>query len=191
MPANLVSPEDIPRLAARIDSPTLLRALRRLRHVGFIMNNGGVDQETAAALGRLTELGLADPGYEGDAAETPFLWVSNLNGERVLKHLEATVSPRLAVHPRARTALASLPAAERDAVLATVEVLLARDPASWSRKEVSRVTPDKSDYLARVTPELRAFIRVPEAGSVELVDVVPEDTLRLFLERYGTGSKVG
>jgi hypothetical protein len=43
----------------------------------------------------------------------------------------------------------------------------------------------------KVTPELRAFVRTVESGGMELFDIVREDTLRLFLERYRAGSKAG
>ena len=46
-------------------------------------------------------------------------------------------------------------------------------------------------YLVPVTPELRAFIRVFDRQEVELFDLVPEDTLRQFLEHQGAGSTVG
>ena len=52
-------------------------------------------------------------------------------------------------------------------------------------------SPDKPVFLLRVTPELRAFIRLEEGGAVELFDILREDTLRLFLERYSLGSGVG
>jgi hypothetical protein len=46
-------------------------------------------------------------------------------------------------------------------------------------------------YLVRVSPELRAFVRVLDSGSLELFDVMREETLRLFLERYRAGSRAG
>src|SRR5262249_54836289 len=36
--------------------------------------------------GRLSELGLMDPGYEGDASGRPTMWVANGNGSRVLAY---------------------------------------------------------------------------------------------------------
>ena len=41
---------------------------------------------TATILRQLTDLGLVDPGYEGDQVERPYLWVSNGNGSRVLSY---------------------------------------------------------------------------------------------------------
>jgi hypothetical protein len=65
------------------------------------------------------------------------------------------------------------------------EALLGRDPASWPRKEVTRLDPDQPDFLLHVSPELRAFMRRDENGAVQIVDILREHTLRLFLERYG------
>jgi hypothetical protein len=189
MPATLVPDEAIPGLAAQVDSPDLLRTLNKLQDRGFIQN-GGLDRASVTALNRLAELGLADAGYDVSASGEPFIWVSNHNGTRVLNSFLANFNSRVTIQPRAQTALASLPEEDRQAVLAMVEALQAREPASWSSQEATRVSPDKPVYLLRVTPELRAFIRV-EDGGLELFDIVREDTLRLFLERYRTGSKVG
>jgi hypothetical protein len=87
MPADLVPNAAIPGLAARVDSPALLRVLRHIQKAGFILNGRQVDEETASALGRLTGLGLVDPGYEGAVSGRPDLWVSNGNGSRVLSYL--------------------------------------------------------------------------------------------------------
>lgn len=190
MPADLVPPEAIPKLADQIDSPSMLRVLRRLVKAGFIQNGPDVDQETAGVLQRLTDFGLADPGYDGPRDGKPFVWVSSSNGESVLRHLEASApfGCKIKVHPRARTALASLSENDRQAVLTAAEALQAYDPAAWPRDQVSRLSPDKPVYLLRTSPELRAFIRVLESGQLELFDVVREETLRLFLERQRVSS---
>jgi hypothetical protein len=190
MPADLVPKEAIPELAARVDSPELLRALRRVQQAGFILR-GAADQQTASILQRLAGLGLVDPGYEGTPSGKPFIWVMNQNGERVLRYFEGALASRVHVHPLARTVLASLPEAEQQAVLATVEALLNRDPASWPAAEVARLSPDKPEYLLRVPPDLRAFVRVLEPGGVELLDVIPEEPLRRFLERHRAEGKAG
>ena len=104
---------------------------------------------------------------------------------------EAQVEARLKVHPRARTALAALSQREKRAVLEAVAKLQKTDPSSWPPEEVNRLGSDKSGYLLRATPNLRAYIRTLEAQVIELTDIVSEETLRLFLERYRTGSKVG
>jgi hypothetical protein len=85
MPADLVPHAAIPDLAARV-SPEMLEVLRRIQKAEFIMNGEGVDAKTAEALGRLSELGLVDPGYAGDEQGSPYMWVSNANGSRVLSY---------------------------------------------------------------------------------------------------------
>jgi hypothetical protein len=192
VPAELVRDEAIPKLAAEINSPAMLRVLRTLQQAGHILNGQEVDQETSAILQRLSSLGLADPGYaEWPTENGPFIWVRNHNGDRVLKYLEGTLRPRLKIGTRAHTALASLPENERQAVLAAAESLQTREPDSWPRELVVRLSPDKPVYLMRVTPDLRAFLTVLDSGGIELSDVVREDTLRLFLERYRAGGRVG
>jgi len=197
MPTVLVPQDRIPELAAQIGSPAMLRVLRRLREAGFIHNGPNVDQGTLGILQRLTDLGLVDPGYYGPTDGKPFIWVSNGNGERVLKYFEASppheaaLESKLKIHPRARTALASLSGEDQLAVLAAAEALQTADPASWPREKVERLNQDQPVYLLRVSPELRAFIRLLDSGGIELFDIVREDTLRLFLERYRVGSRVG
>jgi hypothetical protein len=139
----------------------------------------------------LAGLGLVDPGYAGPTDGKPFIWVRNHNRDRLLKHFEQALGSRLRLHPRARTALASLPERDQQAVLAAAEFLLTRDPAAWLSDRVERLSPDKPVYMLRVTSELRVFITLLDGGGMELSDIVGEDTLRLFLERYRAGSRAG
>src|SRR2546426_133174 len=97
MPAVLVPHDRIPELAAQVSSPVMLTVLRRLREAGFIHNGPNVDQATLGILQRLTDLGLVDPGYDGSTNGKPFIWVSNANGERVLKYFEASPSHEAAL----------------------------------------------------------------------------------------------
>jgi hypothetical protein len=85
MPADLVPHAAIPDLAVRV-SPEMLEVLRRIQKAEFIMNGKDVDAKTVEALGRLAELGLVDPGYAGDERGSPYMWVSNANGSRVLSY---------------------------------------------------------------------------------------------------------
>jgi hypothetical protein len=197
MPATLVPRERIPELAAQIDSPAMLRVLRRLHQAGLIHNSPEVDSQTQSVLQRLTALGLVDPGYEGPTNGKSFIWVSNGNTERVLKYLEAApqreavLASKLTIHPRAHTALASLPEEDPLAALGPAEALLTADATSWPRDKVEPLNEGERVYLLRLTPQLRGFIRILDAGGIELLDVVPEETLRLFLERYRSGGRAG
>ncbi len=86
MPAPLYPHAAIPDLAAQV-SPEMLRVLRHIQQVGFIRNGREVDPATAEILRKLTELGLVDPAFDGEAREVPFLWSSNGNGLRVLNYM--------------------------------------------------------------------------------------------------------
>lgn len=86
MIADLVPKHAIPELAARANSPEMLRVLQHIQRAGFI-RNGNVDRETTDVLRRLMELGLVDAGYEGATEGEPYLWTSNSNGSRVLSYL--------------------------------------------------------------------------------------------------------
>jgi hypothetical protein len=197
MPARLLPPEAIPAVAAQVTSWAMLRVLRQLRQSGFIMNSSDIDEETSRALQRLAELGLTDPGYAGPTDGKPFIWVSNQNGERVVKYFETTpfhdenLKLKLEITPRAHTALESLPEEERWAVLSAAESLRTSAPARWPTEKIARLGEDKAVYLLRASQDLRAFIRVVEPDTIELFDIVQEETLRLFLERYRSGSGVG
>jgi hypothetical protein len=91
---------------------------------------------------------------------------------------------KLKVDPRARTALAALSAEDRRRVLEAADDLQHRPPKEWPGDQVLRISEDEPIYLLRVTPELRAFIRIVADGQVELLDIVREDTLRLFSEKH-------
>jgi hypothetical protein len=86
MPADLLPHSAIPEIATRV-SPEMLEVLRRIQRDVFIMNGEDVDEKTAEALRRLTELGLVDPGYDGDGRDSPWNWLSNGNGSRVLGYM--------------------------------------------------------------------------------------------------------
>jgi hypothetical protein len=83
MPADLVPHAAIPDLAERV-SPEMLDVLRHLQRDGLILNGDQVDARTAEALRQLTELGLVDPGYAEEERLSPYMWVINGNGSRVL-----------------------------------------------------------------------------------------------------------
>jgi len=161
----------------------MLKVLRRLKERGYIQNGADINQETADALHRLTELGLVDPGYEETATGKPFIWVSNGNGERVIKHLETNHRYKVVISSRARTALAALSDEDRESVRAGMEVLVLHDLGAWTSDRVMRISKDKPVYLLRVTPDLRAFIRVSApSAEIELYDLVREEALNLFRE---------
>jgi hypothetical protein len=86
MPADLVPTVAIPDLARQV-TPEMLTVLRRLQRAGFIQNSKRLDRATFDVLQRLANLGLVDPGDEGDTNGPPLLWVSNGNGSRVLNYL--------------------------------------------------------------------------------------------------------
>src|SRR5277367_1709312 len=110
MPAEIVPDKAIPHLADQV-SPAMRRVLQLLRERGFIQNGPDLEKKTSAVLRRLVDIGLADPGYSEPANGGPFIWVSNANGERVLRQLSKVPEnpgPKLSIDPRAEMALSSL-----------------------------------------------------------------------------------
>ena len=85
MPAILVPHSAIPELAERV-TPDMLKVLRHIHRADFIMNSSDLDPATADILRKLSELGLVDPGYDGDPGRPPSIWVANGNGSRVLTY---------------------------------------------------------------------------------------------------------
>lgn len=85
MPAILVPHAAIPELAGRV-TQDMLKVLRRIQKADFIPNRADLDPALAEILHQLTELGLVDPGYEGDTSGPPILWLANGNGSRVLTY---------------------------------------------------------------------------------------------------------
>jgi hypothetical protein len=167
----------------------MLRVLQHLQKAGFVLNGQDVTPAVASVMERLTRLGLVEPGYEGDARGEPSLWVGNANGSRVLRSFTtspdrlAALESRLEVHARARTALTALTEWEQAKVLAAAEALQGREPATWAKEEAVPLPDQKQVYLLRVSPEMRAFVRVRVPGRIELSDLVREETLKLFTER--------
>jgi hypothetical protein len=63
----------------------MLEVLAYLQKAGFIQNSSELGPEIVEVLDHLANVGLVDPGYEGDVAQgRPSLWVRNGNGSRVL-----------------------------------------------------------------------------------------------------------
>ena len=58
-------------------------------------------------------------------------------------------------------------------------------------QKVIRISDDEPIYLVNLPGQLRAFVRVLDTGEIELFDIMREETLRLFRERYGTVSMQG
>jgi hypothetical protein len=85
MPAKLVPHEKIPELAGQT-TPEMLKVLQRINQADFIVKNDEIGSDVESVLKRLTELGLVDPGYEAEASGSPYMWVANGNGSRVLAY---------------------------------------------------------------------------------------------------------
>jgi hypothetical protein len=85
MPADVFPDDVIDKMPEKIDSPAMLRALRRVQVEGVIQNDASLDKETFAHLQKLANLGLVDPGYSDGK---PWNWISNHNGRRVLKRFD-------------------------------------------------------------------------------------------------------
>lgn len=189
MPAHLIPHDQVQQLAEKIDSLAMLRVLQWLQKESFVQNGDEVSPVVAGVMQRLTDLGLADPGYEDKAQDEPSMWVGNGNGSRVLRYLMAsptlrtTLEERLVIHPRAQTALAALTEWDQSKVLAAAEAVQRKNPATWEKEEAVRLGEDKPVYLLKVSPELRAFIRILDGGKIELFDLVREETLQMFLDR--------
>ncbi len=86
MPADLVPHTAIPELASQV-TPEMLKVLREIQANNFILNNSRIPPETLSILRQLTDMGIVDLAYGGDAREKPYLWSSNGNGVRVVGYL--------------------------------------------------------------------------------------------------------
>src|SRR4051794_17236979 len=113
MPADLVPHAAIPELAAHV-TPEMLQVLEEVQQAGFVQNGSSLSSDKAEILRQLASLGLVDPGYSGSTDGPPFIWISNGNGARVLRHI---LESKIEINPRARTALDALPRSEQQAVL--------------------------------------------------------------------------
>jgi hypothetical protein len=72
---------------------------------------------------------------------------------------------------------------ERGRVLEAAGALQHESSTAWPDDQVIPLGGDESLYLLRVTPDLRAIIRVVENGQIELSDIVREEALQLFRDR--------
>ncbi|MFO0863929.1 MAG: hypothetical protein U0744_04630 [Gemmataceae bacterium] len=89
--------------------------------------------------------------------------------------------PRIVTHARAAKTFDSLSDDDRKAVIESVS-RLDPDPSKWLGNNIAKI-PDKPIYLLRVTPDLRAFIRILEDGNVELFEIVREAVLQLLISQ--------
>jgi hypothetical protein len=64
----------------------MLQILRHIQKADFILNRRDLEPATVEILRQLSDLGLVDPGYEGDTSGSPYMWVKNGNGSRVLAY---------------------------------------------------------------------------------------------------------
>jgi hypothetical protein len=103
---------------------------------------------------------------------------------------QALLEAKLKVHSLAQTALSTLGEPARSAVIRAVTRLQKTDPGSWPQEHAVQASADPSVYLLRVG-DLVAFVQLLETGQIELFDVIREDTLRLFLERYRAVGSAG
>lgn len=94
---------------------------------------------------------------------------------------------KLKIHSRAKTALDALSETDRRKVIESADTLQHTPPGNWPKEKVIPLG-ENGMYLLRVTPELRAFIRINDGEQIEVVDLVREDTLHLFLERQREAS---
>ena len=117
--------------------------------------------------------------YERIPTNAGFIFFASPPGE-----MDRAISQaNMKINTRAKIALDALSGEDRRRVLEAADALQDSSPQEWKDNVVS-IASDKPVYLLRVTPELRAFIRRLESGQIEIFDLVREDTLRLFMERY-------
>jgi hypothetical protein len=93
---------------------------------------------------------------------------------------KARSEARLKIHSRARPALSVLAPDERRLVIDAADALQHETPGHWPKERALPISPDEPVYLLRVSPSLRAIIRVTSAGEIELEDIVRKEALQLF-----------
>jgi hypothetical protein len=103
---------------------------------------------------------------------------------------QAQRESRLKISPLAHNILSALSDTDRHAVISLVSSLDLND-FSLLPHRVLRLNSDRPVYTLQPTEKLRAFVRILDSGEIELLDIIPEETLRLFLEQSRTGSAVG
>jgi hypothetical protein len=104
---------------------------------------------------------------------------------------QAQLEARLKLHARGSTALGALSWRDRDAVLKAAAALQTSDPASWPAEVVSQHRPDEPLYVLRVPPEMLVLIEALEHGGIEVIDIMREETMRLWVEHSRAGSQAG
>jgi hypothetical protein len=99
---------------------------------------------------------------------------------------QARFESSVTLRPRARTALSTLEPETREAAVRTVVGLLDTPPDDWPGQVVKR---DQGGWALRMVPipgGFWAFILPQPVGRAELLDILRDDTLRLFLAQYQT-----
>ena len=86
MAAGSFRNKEIATLANQIESPAMLKALRRVQQARVVENGKEVDNKTFGLLQKLAALGLVD---QSNTDGKPSNWTSNHNGKRVLRYFDA------------------------------------------------------------------------------------------------------
>jgi hypothetical protein len=192
----LVSQDQIAELAEKVDSLAMLLVLRHLQKAEFILNSKDFTRALANILDRLTKFGLIVPGYVGDERDTPHMWVRSEYVKQVLRYFDQyperqyRLEEKIQITSRASTALALLPEWKQVQVFAEVEDFI-QHPDSQKNGAVQALGEGTGLYLLHPSPELRAFVRKINPAKIELFDIIPEETLRVFLDRFAVGSTTG
>jgi hypothetical protein len=104
---------------------------------------------------------------------------------------QAVLQSKLKVQPSARTILSTFTTDLRRSIIAAITDLLKITPEEWTNRRAVRIADDESDYLVQLPNAMKAFVRILGSGELELLDIMSEGTLRLFLQKFGKVSVAG
>lgn len=124
----------------------------------------------------------AGPKYAYEQVSTPdgvrFVWPGSDGLEAARREA------KLAVHPRAKTALGTFSSDLRDQIVRVVAGLTEIPRGEWVAHGAVHLLESKPIYLVKLPRPYQAFVRVRDDGRVELFDIFHEETIQQFAEKY-------
>jgi hypothetical protein len=109
--------------------------------------------------------------------------VGRLAGDSIRPFLDQ----RVRVERRAATVMDFLSEAERLSVIEQAWILATTQLSKWPESKVIPLQEEPRTFLLSVPPDLKVFVQPVADGTIKVLDVVREDTLRQYMESEADG----
>jgi hypothetical protein len=94
----------------------------------------------------------------------------------------AVLESKLKVQPLARTILSTFSPDSRRSIIGAITDFQKLSPEEWGKGKAVQI--DDFEYLIQLPNAMKAFVRILDSGQIELTDILREETIRIFLQKY-------